>query len=89
MTNPKPWSPEEIAVMRGMVEHLLVLDDITGGWTTKIDARQTGFSLHVKFDRKSSVKFTAQTAQVFEQAPIKLCQIASRVLDQLAEGVQS
>jgi hypothetical protein len=83
MSNPKPFSPDEVAVLRGMVTQLLALDDITGGWTSKVEGRQSGFSLHVKFDRKSSVEETLQAAQVFDQAPIKLCQVASRILDQL------
>ena len=83
MSNPKPFNPEEIEVLRGMVKQLLALDDATGGWTTKIDARQSGFSLHVKFDGKCPVDVALLTAEVFDQAPIKLCQVASRVLDQL------
>jgi hypothetical protein len=83
VTNPAPFSPEEVTVLRGMVETLLALDDITGGWTAKSDVRQSGFSLHVKFDRKSSVDEVLRAVQVFEQTPIKFCQVASRVLDQL------
>lgn len=88
MSNSSPFSNAEITVMREMVDRLLALDDITGGWTSKIDAHQTGFSLHVKFDNRSSVDDTLQAAQVFDQAPVKLCQIASRVLDQLDAAKQ-
>ncbi len=65
MSNPRPWSPAELAVMREMVDLLLSLDETTGGWTGKIDARPTGFSLYIKFDRRSPVDDVLRAARVY------------------------
>jgi hypothetical protein len=78
-----PFGPEEIVVLRDMLAFLLNLDDIHGGWTSKIDARQTGFSLHVKFDKRVDVGTTITVANAFEQGTVKLCQVVARVLGQI------
>jgi hypothetical protein len=78
-----PFSPAEQKVLREMLDSLLGLDDIHGGWTSKIDARQTGFSLHVKFDKKVDVGTSISVANAFEQSTTKLCQVVARVLGQL------
>ena len=83
MSRPDPWSDREVEVLREIRDELLSLDDIHGGWETKIDARQTGFSLHVKFDKRVDVQTAIRVATIFDQGSVKLCQIVARVLDQL------
>lgn len=78
-----PFSLDEQKVLREVLDFLLGLDDIHGGWTSKIDARQTGFSLHIKFDKRVDVRTSIAVATAFEQATVKLCQVVARVIGQL------
>lgn len=73
----------EQAALREIVAQLDGLDSATGGWTTKLEARQTGFSLHIRFDKKVGIEQSLAAAAVFENGPEKLCQIVSRVVGQL------
>jgi hypothetical protein len=78
-----PFSELEQETLRTILQQLEGLDDLIGGWTSKVDARQTGFSLHVKFDKKVSVQDTLTVAAVFENASMKLVQVVGRVVGQL------
>lgn len=83
MSRPDPFSEREVSVLTQIRDELLSLDDLTGGWTTKVDVRQTGFSLHVKFDNKVGIDTSIRMSEVFDQASVKLCQVVSRLLDQI------
>ena len=78
-----PFSPEEVVVLQDMLAQLLAMDEKHGGWSSKIDARRSGFSLHVEFDKQVAVFESIEIASVFEHASIKLCQVLARVIDQL------
>ena len=78
-----PWGPMERAALREIVAQLDSLDETTGGWTAKLDARQTGFSLHIRFDKKVDIMKSLEAAAVFEHGPEKLCQIVNRIVGQL------
>lgn len=50
-------------------DHLLRVGDATGGWTTKADARQTGCSIHFKFENKVPVHTAMEFITIIEEAP--------------------
>lgn len=78
-----PFSDSEVAVLRDIIATLEHQDSLIGGWSTKIDARQTGFSLHIKFDKKVGVQDAIAIANVFDNGTLKLYQIIHRVLGQI------
>lgn len=55
--------------VRASLEKLKNIDEATGGWTVKTDARQTGCSMHIKFDNKTDVLTTLQFANMLQLAP--------------------
>ncbi len=74
--------------MRAMLAQLLAMDERHGGWTTSIDARRNGFTLHIRFAKPVAVSDSIDIATIFEQSNIKLCQILARVLDQIDAASQ-
>ena len=81
-----PFSESEIAAMRDYLARLDEQERQFGSWTSKIDARQTGFSLHVKFAKKADAMAAIKVAGVFDQAPVALYSILDRVLGQIEAG---
>lgn len=67
--------------LREIVDTLIRHDRVMGGYTTKVDARQGGFSMHVKFDKRTNVLTTVEIATVFEQSGERLCHVARKLLD--------
>lgn len=83
MADPgRPWSDGEWDSIRQIVQQLDGVDEITGGFSTKVDARQTGFTIHVRFENRTDVMSTITVAEVFEGAGPKLAQILHRLLAQ-------
>lgn len=60
-------------------------DQIGGAWeridsyTTKTDARQTGFSMHIKFAKTVDVGTSLLWSQIMSESPRKLLDLAQRV----------
>lgn len=77
------FSEAEVAGLRAILAQLDGQDDLIGGWSTKVDARQTGFSLHVKFDKKVDAMESIRASAIFAQSPGRLYQIVDRVLGQI------
>lgn len=78
-----PFSEAEVAALRDILAQLNSQEEMIGNWSTKCDARQTGFSLHAKFEKKVDIMDTLAVVAVMEQAPIRLYQIVDRVLGQI------
>lgn len=47
-----PLSPATLANLRRIRDHIVHMDEATGGWTWKGEARHTGFSIHFKYAQK-------------------------------------
>lgn len=78
-----PFSESEITSLRDFLAKLDEQETQFGSWTSKIDARQTGFSLHIKFANKGDAVAAMRVAGVFDQAPVILYSIIDRVLGQI------
>lgn len=83
------FSEAEVATLREIVAQLDAQDERCGGWSSKIDARQTGFSLHIKFDKKVDIMQAITVANIFEQSSTRLYQIVDRVLGQIEAGAEA
>lgn len=57
------------AILRANKDKILALGGEIGGWTTKVDARQTGCSIHFTFDNKVPVQTTMEFVYLIENAP--------------------
>ena len=55
--------------IRRNMDSILAIDDAIGGYTTKADCRQTGCSIHFKFDNKVDVNTTMRFFTLIEQCP--------------------
>lgn len=69
-------------------------DQITGAWdeigsyTAKTQARRTGFSLHVKFDREVDVMTSILFSKIMSESPQKLLDLA-QALEQERSGSEA
>lgn len=59
----------EPEMLRRNKDTILDIDTAIGGFTTKADLRQTGMSVHFKFDNRVSIDTTAKFLGIVEQAP--------------------
>lgn len=84
-----PFRESEITAMRSFLEQLDEQERRFGSWTSKIDARQTGFSLHVKFEKKADATVALRAANVFDQAPVAIYTIIDRVLGQIEDAAET
>lgn len=77
------WPLDDVARsgVERLLEQLAEIDDTTGGFTTKSDLRQTGMSLHVKFDKKVDVLATTMPfLTMLERSPALLANACRRLL---------
>jgi len=75
------FTEDDEAVLRKMFDVLLRQDNEYGGVAeVKTDARRSGFSLHVKFNRQVSVFITAEVAKVYDDSPDKLFLVLRKLL---------
>jgi hypothetical protein len=75
------FSEEDEQVMRESVDRLIRQDKQIGCIiSSKVDARQSGFSLHVKFERRTDPFLTSDVAQVYEHSPFLVCHIMRKLL---------
>lgn len=65
--------------------------DAVGGWTTKCDNRQTGFSYHAKFEKKVDVMTTMRFVSQMENALQMFISLAESLLaaDQTVKDLQA
>lgn len=74
--------PESVrASVESMLAFLKAYDEEGGGFTTKFEARLTGFSLHAKFDRKVvDWQTTAKLVGILGESPWLLIELCERIL---------
>lgn len=70
----------EVDGLRRIVASIERLDDETGGWSSKFDARKTGFSMHVRWQQPVDVMATMEFVNLMEQAPGLLLTAAKKLL---------
>lgn len=65
------------------------IDNVTHGWTDKVECRLTGISYHAKFEQKvPTIDFSVAFAAMLSESPIKLADCL-RVLIALQEGTRA
>ena len=63
------------------------IDNAIAGWTSKVNARTTGVSIYITFERKTDVMTALEFASVLEQCPGMLAGACLRLLAAIdAEG---
>lgn len=70
---------EELAGLDEIITHIEKLGDITGGWTSKFQARRTGLSLYLTFEQKVDVMDSIAFANMLQQAPGLLLAAAKKL----------
>lgn len=75
-----PMTDESVEKLREIVRTVEALDEATGGWTMKCDARQTGMSLYFTWAKKVDVTTTLQYANATENAPGLLMDACNRLI---------
>lgn len=74
-------SQKEREFCETLIEICSELDERTGdGWSAKVDARQRGFSLHVRFNEKADVETALSLSNLFQQAPCYAATLCERLL---------
>lgn len=63
---PSTPQPENLCRTK---QQILAIDDLIGGWTIKADLRQTGMSVHFKFDKRVDIGTTARFLTLIENSP--------------------
>ena len=84
MSGEKALWPIDVKGRQGIqnvLDTLAGIDNLIGGWTSSADARQTGLTLHIKFDRKTDVMTgTMVFGNVLERSPAMLGDACRRLL---------
>lgn len=76
-----PITDEGRAGIERLLDQLRQVDEAVGGWTAKVDVRQTGVSYHAKFDRKTDVLGGASLfVTMIEKSPALLADACRRLL---------
>jgi hypothetical protein len=86
----RPLTDAERAGLTRIVDTVERLDTVTEGYSTKCDARLTGFTMHVKFAKKvASISDALAYQQLVEQSPGLLLTCAKRILEADPAAVSS
>lgn len=84
-----PLTDERVAKIRTLRDQINETWDAIGEWTTKTEARQTGFSMHVRFENRVDVlKTTARWVNLMEQGPAMLLEAIGKLLAAHDERVE-
>lgn len=84
----RPLSEGDLDAIGQWQSTLAAVGDAVGGWGYKADARQTGASVHFKFDQRTDVAQTMQFIEVIHTSPQKLNQVCTRLLAADAENAR-
>ncbi len=77
-----PLTDHEKQNLQRIIDRIAELDGAIGGWTRKAECRETGLSMHVKFDKKQHGIDTAMAfLTLLEQAPGLLRSACERLLE--------
>ena len=72
---------ESLRNLQSIIDKVVEIDRVTGGFESKVEVRETGFSLHVRYARKQVGVATAlEDVQVFQQAPGLLVDACRKLL---------
>lgn len=74
-------TPEQRANLQSNIDKLDAMDAATGGWTSKLNARQKGFTLSATWQNKIDVFDTIKYVEIIEQAPALLNDAMRKLLD--------
>lgn len=66
--------------IQGIIDKLYETGESVGGWTSKYDNRETGFSYHAKFEKKVSVFVTLEFVNQLQNAPAMLVDACRKLL---------
>lgn len=66
--------------IQGVIDTLKSLGNQVGEWSHKVEAREQGVSIHIRFDNKTDVWTTARWADILQQCPGKLINACERLL---------
>lgn len=75
-----PLDDRQKTNIRGVGEQIKEIDDLTGGWTCKAEARRTGLSLYVRFEKKVDVTVSMRFLNMLESSPGMLVDACERLL---------
>lgn len=76
----QPLNDAARARIRGVIDALVKMEETTGGFTSKVDARQTGCSVHVRFENKVGVNTSLDFWQQIVESPAMLADACRRLL---------
>lgn len=76
----EPFTDERAESIRTLLSQMEGIDERIGGWTSKVECRQTGLSLHARFDKKTNVQTSMMVRAMFEDCPEKLASACRRLL---------
>lgn len=75
-----PLTDQARTNIEAIVDQLKAIDDLIGTWTYKCEARQTGASIHAKFENKIGVNETLRWIELIFESPALLADACRRLL---------